>query len=516
MAKVKNGKRNGSSEGNSSYPLFEMWTTIVAACSFLCIGLLRAYTSPAIASMKQDPMLFNSTSIPPKEIISWVASSPPLASFFGTIISGPMLQYLGRQRTLVLLTIPYIGGWLLIGFASTSITLIMMGRVLTGLAAGLSTAGAPLYVSECVRPSVRGTLGFLPAMMLSFGVLLGFSTSTINVDWRQLALIMTSFPIALLFMTLTVPESPSWLILKGKEEKGFQNLRKLRGGSKGNVEEVELEILDMKTALLMTRRCSRASINPKTKEVSVLKLMQQRPIYYPATIAVFLMFFQQFTGANAVIYYLSLILTETEPQSFKVGNNGNNGTAAASALGMDHNLSSVIVGVVQFGAFFISLPLIDRLGRKILLIFSAVAMSMPLGILGFYYFCNQEDSSQQCIEVVESTWTWLPLTCLSVFIAAYSIGFNSIPFILMSEIFPSSARSYLCSLTSFVNHLCLFILIRVFPIALDEIGAHWTFWIFCASCLVSILFVWGVVPETKGKSLAEIERGFVREAEPLI
>ncbi|ODM96359.1 Facilitated trehalose transporter Tret1-2 [Orchesella cincta] len=472
------------------------WSTIVAACSFLCIGLLRAYTSPAIASMKQDPYLFNSTSIPSKDIISWVAASPPLASFFGTLLSGPLLHYLGRRGTLTLLTFPYTVGWLMIGFAGTSIPLIMLGRVLTGLAAGLSTASAQLYVSECVRPTVRGTLGFLPAMMLSLGVLVGFAAGTINVDWRQLAFIMTCFPVVLFLMTFTLPESPAWLLLKGKEDQGFISLKRLRGGTKENMEAVEMEFKDMKTGILM-----------KEERIPVLQLLRQRAIWYPAGVATFLMFFQMFTGANAVIYYLSVILTEAEPRNIT-----SSSSFMAATTTLSHDLSSVVVGVVQFLAFFVSLPLIDRVGRRILLVSSAIAMAIPLGILGSYYYCNQSDSGPKCVNMIESTGSWLPLACLSVFIAAYSIGFNSIPFILMSELFPSSARSYLCSLTSFVNHFCLFLLIKGFPLALDTVGPHWTFWGFCAVCIVSVPFVLITVPETKGKSLAEIERGFAKHS----
>lgn len=514
-------------KSSSNYSFFESYTALVAAFSFLCIGLLRAYTSPAISSMKDDPYLFNSTTeAEQKDIISWVASSPPVASFIGTMIAGPMLQFLGRRGTLIALTVPYIIGWLTIGFAGTSIALIIIGRLLTGLAAGLCTAGAQLYVSECVRAEVRGTLGFLPSMMLAAGVLLGFALSTLNLDWKNFAFVMTSFPVVLLIMSVTVPESPSWLILRGRENQGFKNLRKLRG--KKNEEAVEMEILDLKRTIQLTnRRVSLASIDPRTKKVSIIKMMQQRPIWFPAFIAVFLMFFQQFAGANAVIYYLSIILTEAEPQSFKMLKEqllkASNGTSTTQlTYGLDHNFSSVIVGIVQFLAFFVSLPLIDRLGRRILLISSAVAMSIPLGTLGFYYYCNQPQfflspaGTDKCASLVESTGVWLPVTCLSVFIAAYSIGFGPVCFILMGELFPTQARSYLCSLTSFVNHLCLLILIRGFPIALDLIGGHGAFWGFSLCCLISIFFVLWVVPETKGKTLAEIERSFVKEEESLL
>lgn len=488
-----------------SYPIPEVFATFVAGFSFLCIGLLRAYTSPAIASMKDEPGLLNSTSLTQQEVISWVASGPPLAAFFGTILSGPLLQYLGRKGTLTALTWPLVCGWLMISFAGTSIALILIGRFLTGFAAGLATASAQLYISECVRAEVRGTLGFLPAMMLALGVLIGFTLSTLNLDWRKLALVMSTFPTALLAMVMSIPESPSWFIMKGKDKCAILSLKKLRGNlRKGS--EVEKELLEIKGVIS----------TPEQKRMSLFQLVGDRSIWYPGCIAVILMFFQQFTGANAVIYYLSIILMDAKPKGFKQlfsSSNISNGNLNEIQYGLDTTTSSVVVGVVQFLAFFVSLPLIDRVGRRKLLMCSGLAMSIPHGILGLYYFCNQPQSfaipaEAACATFVESTGIWLPLTCLSSFIAAYSLGFGPICFILMSELFPRQARSYLCSVTSFVNHVSLFLVVWGFPLAQDKVGLHWTFWIFLGCCMVSVWFVMGMVPETKGKTLLEIEHIF--------
>lgn len=137
---------NDPNSGHTTkFTWMEIYATFVAAFAFLTIGLLRAYTSPAIASMKRNPEIFNTTSVPEKEVISWIASSPPLASFIGTIVSGPLLQYCGRQKTLVILTLPLIAGWLLIGFA-VNIPMVMSGRVLTGLVSTLVEKSREIFV----------------------------------------------------------------------------------------------------------------------------------------------------------------------------------------------------------------------------------------------------------------------------------------------------------------------------------------------------------------------------------
>lgn len=496
----------------SNYPVIEGYVTFVAGFSFLCIGLLRAYTSPAILSMKEEPELLNSTSLTPNQVISWVASSPPIGGFLGTLLSGPLLQHAGRKGTIFLLTWPLICGWLIIRFAGISIILILIGRFLTGFAAGLATASAQLYISECVRAEVRGTLGFLPAMMLALGVLLGFLLGAVpSLDWRNLALVMATFPVTLLAMIMTIPESPSWFIMKGREELASKSLIKLRGNVRNN-EEIEKELAEMRMVLIKDTKSGESA--------SLWKLVRHRSVWYPGSVAVLLMIFQQLTGANVVIFYLSVIFTSATPQSFQQFVASHNMSIfdghqhGKIVYGLDTSISSVVIGVVQFLAFFISLPMIDRLGRRILLVSSALAMSIPQGSLGFYYFCNQPQFFLEspvhttCATFVESTGTWLPLTCLSVFIAAYSIGFGPICFILMSELFPSQVRSYLCSVTSFVNFFSIFLLIRGFPPALDSFGPHWIFWTFSGSCLLSIIFVLVMVPETKGKTLAEIEHSF--------
>lgn len=243
-----------------------------------------------------------------------------------------------------------------------------------------------------------------------------------------------------------------------------------------------------------------------------------------------------------VIYFLSVILTDAEPNILK-------GTRLTSGVGnesgllplpdvgytvLDHNVGSVVVASVQFLAFFLSLPLIDRMGRKILLIISANLMALSLGVLGFYFYCNsntnvhnfttnstlgvdsEEDVANFYAQIVIYTYSWLPVTCLSVFIASYSIGFGPVPFIIMSEIFPAHARSYLCSLTSFSNHFFLFVVIKMFPMMVDWMGNHWTFWISAGSSLLSIFLVVLVLPETKGKTLTEIEKTFTKETKPLL
>jgi len=292
---------------STRYPWLEMHATVVAAFSFLCTGLLRAYTSPAIVSMKAgeaNVFLYNSSVLHHTHITSLIAATPPFASFLGTLLSGPVLHHLGRQKTLVFLTLPHIFGWISIGFGYT-LFLVVLGRALTGFAAGFATASAQLYVSECVRAPVRGKLGFLPSMMLALGVLLGFLISVVDVNWQQLAFLMLVFPLILLLLSLSIPESPYWLLMRGKKELAWRSLCKLRGSIETDM--TRLEFCDMESRTEMTLK---AVVERRRNNQGICTLIKMRSIWYPALIAGGLMTLQQLSGANAIINYCSLILKE--------------------------------------------------------------------------------------------------------------------------------------------------------------------------------------------------------------
>lgn len=238
----------------------------------------------------------------------------------------------------------------------------MIGRGLTGLAAGFSTAAAPMYVSECVRAKVRGFLGFVPAMMLSLGILLGFALSTINLDWKSLAMLMTCFPMLLFIFAISVPESPIWLLHRGKEEKAMESLRKLRGFEYSTVvantaenevqvpprisksqqklsQEIENELEEMKRVMrkrhsiaAMSKAAKRHSkgntmVDPEVggasnKNKTVVDnepvvpetfmqfvfsdLLGRREIRFPAFVTASLMIFQQATGS----LYIKILFTK--------------------------------------------------------------------------------------------------------------------------------------------------------------------------------------------------------------
>ncbi|CAG7717469.1 unnamed protein product [Allacma fusca] len=475
----KRKSNNYNIEERKSYPWMEFFCAFTAAISFFSIGATRSYTSPAILAIQNDTA-FNRTLT--RNEISWVASVPPFVAFAGAIISAPFLQYVGRQKTLVLQAFPSILGWLFIGFG-TNLPMILIGRGLNGLSSGLSTSAAQLYVSECARSRVRGMLGFLPGMMLSLGILAGlFAGSTLH--WRVAALILAIVPAIAMMISMALPESPTWLLMKHRDNEAADSLHQIRGT--GRDMKIRSEIDEIKDNLKETKE-SYEKLNWK-------QVIQRKDVWWPTCLAVSLMIFQQFTGASVVIFYLGNILTEAEK-------------SGGVRVLMTPDEGAVLVGVVQFLAFFISLPLIDWLGRKVSLLTSSAFMIISYISLGFYFYsCAQKNEP-----FVTFTAPWLPLVSLCGFIASYSMGFASVPFIITSEVFPSHLRSYLCSLCSFVNLLSLCITVKYFLPLKEALYPGYVFFLFALVCGIAIIVIIFALPETKVKQEQTRTRAFTSD-----
>ncbi|CAL8105197.1 unnamed protein product [Orchesella dallaii] len=508
-------------EKQPGYPWMELYGTLVAALSFFCGGAVQSYTSGAIVSIQND-VTANITLT--HSDISWIASTPPLAALFGTILSGPIMENLGRRRTITLLAFPLIIGWLIIGTA-VNLRMILLGRFTTGISLGMAKASAPIYVSETARAQHRGKLGYFPPIMSALGVLMGCILGSI-LQWKQLALLMTLFPIFLFFSSLFLPESPHWLIKMNQEDKAFQSLKRLRHWRGNNNDDLRIykEIHEIRETIEES-----TAVSPHDEKVPLLHVLEEKEVRFPAMLVFSLMIFQQFSGVSAVIYYLKMIL--------------NHGDGTSNQLAMPpgkappphgNDIRPAILGLVHFLAFFISLPLVDRVGRKFLLKVSGILMALSHLMLATYLYkyvpsdtsvsgIPQGSSSANMVAaavsnetisgiqsgaalVAEPIHSWIPLLSLCAYIASFSLA-SPIPFILMSEIFGANVRSYMASAATLVASIASFIVVEMFPVLMYGVSPTFTFALF-AFLSIQSTFVAFIMPETKGKTLAEIEHLF--------
>lgn len=457
--KTEYDNEDGTPYKSTTQKLF-LWTQLLAAFAVsvgsMNVGFSSGYTSPAVLTM-------NITLDITKEEITWVGGLMPLAALVGGIVGGPLIEYLGRKKTIMGTAVPFTIGWMLIANA-INVVMVFAGRVICGVCVGIVSLAFPVYIGETIQPEVRGALGLLPTAFGNTGILLAFLVGS-YLDWSNLAFFGAAIPVPFFLLMLLTPETPRWYVSKARVQEARKSLRWLRGK---NV-NIEKEMRDLTISQTESDR---------TGGNAFKQLFSKR--YLPAVmISLGLMLFQQLSGINAVIFYAASIFQ-------------------MSGSSVDENLASIIIGVVNFISTFIATMLIDRLGRKVLLYISSVAMITTLLALGAYFYLKQNH-----IDV--TAYGWLPLACLVIYVLGFSIGFGPIPWLMLGEILPSKIRGTAASLATGFNWTCTFIVTKTFQNIIDAIYMHGTLWLFAVICIGGLLFVIFFVPETKGKSLEEIE-----------
>ncbi|XP_030029412.1 facilitated trehalose transporter Tret1 isoform X2 [Manduca sexta] len=436
----------------------QVLAAVAVSMGSMIIGFSSAYTSPALETMQNSTVISVS-----KEQASWIGSLMPLAALAGGVIGGPLVDYMGRRMTILLIAPPFFIGWILIASARI-VHMVLAGRALCGLCVGIGSLAFPVYLGETIQPEVRGTLGLFPTAIGNIGILICYLAGK-YLDWSQLAYLGAALNIPFFVLMLIIPETPRWYISRGRTENARKALQWLRGkNAKIDTEMHEIALSDAETQ----------SDDSNLRELFTMKYMKA------ILISLGLMTFQQLSGINAVIFYTVSIFH-------------------SSGSSVDENLSTIIVGVVNFVSTFIATALIDRTGRKVLLYISSVIMTITLIVLGtFFYVRNQ-------LHQDVSSLGWLPLMCIMIYLLGFSLAFGPIPWLMMGEILPAKIRGSAASICTAFNWLCTFAVTKSFQNIVDAIEASGTFWLFGCICFAGLFFVVICVPETRGKSLEQIE-----------
>ncbi|XP_071442931.1 facilitated trehalose transporter Tret1 isoform X2 [Hetaerina americana] len=496
----------------------------------MIVGFSTAYSSPALASMTRE----GSMMMVSKQEQSWIGGIMPLAALLGGIIGGPLIEALGRRNTIIATAGPFIISWMLIAMA-TDVAMILGGRSVAGFCVGIASLSLPVYLGETIQPEVRGTLGLLPTALGNIGILVCFVVGT-YLDWSQLAIFGAVLPIPFVICMFLIPETPRWYISKNRPKEARTALQWLRGKDtdiSAEFGEIESSNAENKKVVLEPESDNSPPFRCSSVSVSSLFDLFSASNARPLIISVGLMFFQQMSGINAVIFYTVSIFREA-------------GTS------LDENLCTIVVGVVNFMSTFVATALIDRLGRKVLLNVSGGAMIVSLLALGAFFYAKSmvdfpsmaevaidwnatittmspnttEDllnltqadllatnaSSVNVTLLAESelalsiaSWSWLPLLAFVVYVVGFSLGFGPIPWLMMGEVLPAKIRGSAASLATAFNWTCTFIVTKTFEDLIQLMGTAGVFWLFGCIVTVGLVFVFFVVPETQGRSLEDIE-----------
>ncbi|XP_015120401.1 facilitated trehalose transporter Tret1 [Diachasma alloeum] len=435
---------------------------MAATLGALAAGMVLAWSSPA---GKNGVNLAKEYNIKiDEDDFSWIGSIFNLGAATICVPIGILTDIIGRKKSMLVLVVPFTIGWALILW-SNSVGMFEAGRYILGISGGAFCVTAPMYTAEIAESSIRGSLGSYFQLMLCIGILLTYVLGSV-VSMFTLSLIAAIVPLVFFVVFFFMPETPTYYLKKGDVDAARESYRWLRGPDYN----IEGELTAQREALAEADR----------NQTSFLTAMRSKAAIRGLIIAFGLMFFQQLSGVNAIIFYSGSIFE-----------------AAGST--MDSNISTIVVGVMQVIAVFVSTLVVDKLGRRLLLLVSVAAMAVSALVLGVYFNLKKNDNP------VTEDIGWLPLLAVCVFIILFSLGFGPIPWMMIGEIFAPQVKGIAGSSACLFNWLMAFVVTRFYSPVDAALGSDWTFWIFAIICAVGVAFVLLVVPETKGKSLEEIQ-----------
>ncbi|HEY9733837.1 MAG TPA: sugar porter family MFS transporter [Drouetiella sp.] len=430
---------------------------LVAAIAALS-GLLFGYDTGVISGAL--PFIKNQFTLS-AEGEGMVVSGVLFGATFSSMVSGSLTDKFGRKKVLLTTALLFAAGSVLAAYAP-DVNLLVVGRVILGLAIGVASFAAPLYIAEMSPPKVRGTLVAMNQLAIVTGILLSYLIDyffAASGDWHSMIVLGTVPAVLLALGMLTLPESPRWLVVNGDEDKADAVLKKVRG-----TDNVAEEFSEIRTSLEQEKGDWREFFAPHLRSALV--------------VGVGLGAFQQFTGINTVIYYA--------PKIYKAAG------LTSDSVGI---MATAGVGLVNLIMTIVSLVLIDRVGRRPLLIVGNIGMLLSLGALSLTFLFN---ASADVLKFVGIGSTF-------VYVAFFAISLGPVFWVMISEIYPLRIRGFAMAMATALSWLSNMIVSYSFPVVLEKFGIGATFGGYALITLASLIFCMKLVPETKGLSLESIE-----------
>lgn len=423
-------------------------------------GLLFGYDTGVIAGA----ILFINEDLGLSPFMSGlVVSSLLVGAMVGAAFAGPIADATGRRKLVLVAAVVFAVG--AIGAAlATSAGMLVLFRVVLGLAVGAASLIVPLYLAEVAPTEIRGAVASLNQLMIVTGILIAYIANSALAGaeaWRWM-IGLAVVPSALLFLgMLFMPETPRWLVSKNREEEAREVLRRTR-----NEVAVEAEMNDIKRV--------------ESQEEGGLGELLASWVRPALLVGMGLAIFQQIIGINTIVYYAPTTLT-------------NVGFGNSAAI-----LANAGIGVINVTMTLVAIRFIDRVGRKPLLLVGAAGMALSLGILGLTSLLLPEPSGVGLVGIVT-------LVCLALFIAAFAVSWGPIVWVMLGEIFPLKVRGSAMAVATVLLWGANFVVSLSFPVLLEALGLGWLFLGYALIGLAALLFVRYFVTETKGRSLEKIE-----------
>lgn len=436
-----------------------LFTCMLAALAGLMFGLDIGVISGATQFIQKEFQISD-------HMIEWIVSSMMLGAAIGALGAGWMSATLGRKRSLILGGVLFVAGSLLSGAAWSPATLIA-ARVILGLAIGVATFTAPLYLAEVAEEHIRGAMISLYQLMITIGILVAFLSDTAfsySGNWRWMLGIIAVPGILFLLGLFLLPDSPRWLMMRGRKQEATDVLQKLRG----DAGHVAREVADIEEQL-------------KTPQRGWHLFLENRNFRRSVGLGVLLQVMQQFTGMNVVMYYAPRIFQDM-------------GYATSAQMWF-----TAVVGLTNVLATFIAIGLVDRWGRKPILYTGFSVMAVGLGLVGTMMHLGIATHGEQIFTVA----------MLLTFIVGFAMSAGPLIWALCSEVQPLKGRDFGIGCSTFTNWVANMIVGATFLTLLNGIGNAATFWLYAALNLVFLVITFVLIPETKNVSLEQIERNLM-------
>lgn len=432
--------------------------TIVAAIGGLLFGYDTAVVAGAIGFIKEKYDLNPA-------MTGWAASCALVGCMAGAMISGVLSDRLGRKKVLMISAFAFAISSLGIMIPS-GIGSFIFFRFIGGIGIGVASILSPMYISEIAPADIRGRLISIYQLGIVTGILLiyfvnagiaGIYNEAWNIEtgWRWMFGSGLIPSLVFIFLLIKTPESPRWLGAQNRWDEAKDILEKVNGKNNAAKEMIAI----------------RESLAEKQAPFAeLLKPVLRKPL----TIGIVLAIFSQVTGINVIMYYA--------PEIFKA-----TGSGSSSAL-----MQTVWVGGINLLMTIVAIKYVDLLGRKKLLLIGAGGMAICLAFVGTAFYTN-------------STSGFAVLAGILLYISFFAISLGPLTFVVIAEIFPTNIRGRAMSVAIFFLWLAVYIVSQTFPILLDSIGSAYTFWIYMITSVLAFVFIWATVPETKGKTLEQIQ-----------
>lgn len=439
-----------------------LFMAVIAATGGLLFGFDTGVISGALPYLKEYWYLTDAN-------LEWITTSVLIGAVIGAISSGRLTDYFGRKKVIIANAVIFLVG-ALSGAYAPNVHILVISRVVLGIAIGISSFVVPMYIAEISPARNRGKLVTLNQLMITIGILLSYVSDYLLADdanpecWRWMFLMGFIPALVLLIGMFFLPETPRWLISRGRITEGEAVLR-----------QVEDPLLAAEVFNTLKKEVNQERFYERS-----WKALLQRWLRIPMIITVGIFFFQQFSGVNTIIYYSPII--------FKM---------SGVLQNTESILPAIVIGVVNVLSCLVSVFLLDKVGRRKLFLVGITGMAVSLAVLGGCFYFEQQ---------LGSALKYFAIGCIIIYIMFIAISLAPLGWLLISEVFPMRVRSLGMSIGSLAHWGFNAVVAFTFLKLVNGFGLANTFWLYGIVCLIGLFWGYYFIPETKGKSLEQIEQ----------